>query len=241
LRIRDFDPLGGEIPFLFGRREKPFKVEFAMKSAIMGVLVLFFGMWIPTTASAQYFLFKQPRHGGFKIKPNDQFDFSNIQHFTGSGILATGFYHILQDRGMAHPKLLAGLLATGVGLLKEFEDGYREGFGMKDVLSNEFGIATFLLANKLTHFTVTVKQVISGPNDYGLGLRFFRTGEISPLKTTFGVYVVRDNHADTWVGLDSDVGLDKRLELHFGVSLLKLENSNFTSISPTFGFAYRLF
>jgi len=212
-----------------------------MKSAIIGILALFFGVTVPTIASAQYFLFKQPRHGGFKIKSDDPFDFSNIQHFTGSGILATGFYHIFHDRGMKRPKLLAGLLASGVGLLKEFEDGYRDGFGMKDVLANEFGIATFLLATKLTHFTVTVKQVVSGPSDYGFGLRFFRTGEISPLRTTFGVYVIRDNHKETWVGLDSDVGLDKRLELHFGMSLLRLENANLARISPTVGLAYRFF
>ena len=191
--------------------------------------------------TAQNFLFKEPRQGGFKIKKNERFDFTNAQHFTGSGILAVGTHKIFRDAGIKHNKICAALFATTIGLLKELEDGYRDGWGMKDVVFNELGIFTFLLLSDYTHYTLTFKQVISGPNDYGAGIRFFRTSEFTPLNASLGIYVVYDNKKDTWVGVDSHFRLLGRAELHLSVSAINLNNANLLYLRPNLGFGFRLF
>ncbi|MFQ5650454.1 MAG: hypothetical protein ACE5IY_10980 [bacterium] len=204
------------------------------------IFVLFFLAMLISNAPAQNFLFKQPRRGGFKFKQHDEFDFTNAQHFTGSGILAVGFYRLLQHTHIRKPKVMASLLATGVGLLKELEDGYREGWGMKDVLFNELGIMTFLILNEYTRFTLTLKQVIISPDDYGAGIRFFRSADLTPLNASFGVYLIHTNNRETWVGLDSHFSLIEKLEFHVGSSMINLGYANRFHFRPNVGFGIRL-
>ncbi len=212
-----------------------------MRPVLVAIFALCFLVLSSSTAEAQYFLFKQKRRGGFKVKPHDELDFSNAQHFTGSGMVAVGFYRIFRNTNMKYPKLFAGLMASGVGLLKEVEDGYREGFGVKDVIFNELGITAFLLSSNLTHFTLAIKQVVTTSDDYGVGVRFFRTTEFLPLQASFGLYTIRNNHEETWVGIDSSIHLYKELQLSFGMSMIKLETSNFAEFRPNFGLAYQIF
>lgn len=195
----------------------------------------------PNSSKAQNFLFKEPRDGRFKFKQVDNYDFTNVQHFTGTGMLAVGFHKLLRNQGVRYPKIWAALFATGVGLLKEYEDGYREGFGMKDVMANELGIASFLFLSDITHYTVTFKQVVMGPDDYGAGIRFFRTSDFSPLNTSFGIYTIFDNRQRTWVGVDIHLGVFEKAEVHVGASMINLDNANFFEFRPNFGFALRLF
>ncbi len=204
-------------------------------------LALFLIVGSNSTAKAQNFLFKHPRQGEFKLKKNDRFDFSNTQHFSGSGMLAIAYYDLLKKTHVGHPKLMAAVLATGTGLLKELEDGYREGWGMKDVLSNEIGIVAFLLLDNYTNYTLTLKQVISGPNDYGVGLRFFRTADFTMLKASLGVYMAYNNRRETWVGLDSNFKIYQNLEFNLGASMVNLSNPNKFYFKPNFGFGIILF
>ncbi len=205
------------------------------------LLVFLFMAAFSTSVSAQNFIFKHPRQGGFKLKEDDRFDFTNAQHFTGSGILAVGLYDLLRDSDVRSPKIMAGLLASGIGLLKEFEDGYREGWGMKDVIFNELGIITFLFVNQHTKFTLTLKQVITAPDDYGAGIRFFRSAEFSPLNTSLGIYVIYNNYSQMWVGVDSHFGLGQGFEFHAGISMINLDEANTFQFRPNFGLAVRLF
>lgn len=132
--------------------------------------------------------FAEPRHGGFKILKHDDYDISDANHFVGSGVLALGFYKLFQSRKIKHPKVWAGVLTTSLGLLKEWEDGYREGWSIKDTILNQFGIVSFLLLSEYTHFTLTIDEVFSRPHYFGVGLRFFRTSEIKPLNSSIGFF-----------------------------------------------------
>lgn len=190
-------------------------------------------------ARSQNFIFKYPRTGGFKVKDRDKFDFSNAQHYTGSGILAVGFYKLLADTPIKHEKLVAGLAACLVGLAKEIEDGYREGFGEKDLLFNQLGIISFLFLSELTHYTLTLKYIVGGDQDYGLGLRFFRTNDFSPLKISLGLYAIRDVNGKSWVGMDSHFNLHKNAEIHMGASAVDINDANAFHFRPNIGLAFR--
>ncbi len=190
------------------------------------------------TAHAQNFLFKEPRSGGFKIRQNDALDFTNSQHFVGSGILALALHQAIRNTEVKHPKVLAGILASGIGLLKEYEDGYREGWGTYDYVFNQLGIISFLLASELTHFTVTVDQVLNSGRDIGVGLRFFATDTFSPLNASFGVYVMRNLSRETWVGLDTHMELLDHAELHFGMSMINLSEAGRRQMRLNIGLAY---
>ncbi len=204
-------------------------------------LFLLFALVGRSDVLAQDFLFKAPRQGGFKFKKNDKFDFSNTQHFSGSGVVAIGFYMALKNTSVRYPKAMAGIMASMVGLLKELEDGYRDGWGNKDVLFNELGILTFLLLSDYAHYTLTFKQIVAGPDDYSVGVRFFRTSDFTPLRASFGFYVEYDNHHETWVGIDSHFALFGRAEGHVGVSLANLRNANELHWRPNFGLGFRIF
>lgn len=211
------------------------------RTVLFLVIILGVSIFAPNSSKAQNFLFKHPRDNTFKIKQVDNYDFTNAQHFTGSGILSVGFHKFLHNQGVRHAKVWASLLATGVGLLKEYEDGYREGWGMKDVVFNELGIVTFLFLSDVTHYTVTFKQVIIGPDNYGAGIRFFRTSDFSALNSSLGIYTILDNRQRTWVGVDMHFGVFEKMEAHVGASMINLDNANIYEFRPNFGFALRLF
>lgn len=196
---------------------------------------------ITTTASAQNFLFKFPRQGGFKFKHDDSFDFTNAQHFAASGMVAVGIYDLIHGTSIRKPKVMAGIMATMIGLLKEFEDGYREGWDPKDVMFNEIGIATFLLFNQYTHFTLTMEQVFTGTEDYGAALRFFRTSDFTPWKASLGFYLLYNNHREKWMGMDLHFSVLQKLEVHAGVSAVNLAYANVFEFRPNLGFGIRLF
>ena len=195
-------------------------------------------------AKAQYFLFGEPRHGGFKVSNNNELDFSNFQHFVGSGILAVGFYKLLTHNEVKSSKsdmIKAGLLASGLGLLKEFEDGFREGWGRNDAIFNQLGILTFLILNRYSHYTFTPEYTLFGNSNYGLGVRFFRSPEISPLKASLGLFATYYNFRKGIIGVDLHFSLNDKIELHLGISLLTLENSNQYHVRPNIGVGFPLF
>ncbi len=212
-----------------------------MRTSKWFLMPFLFFVLINANANAQNFLFKHPRQGGFKFVKNDRYDFSNWQHFTGSGIVAVGFYRILKKRRVKHAKLKAGLLASTVGLLKEWEDGYREGWGIHDSVFNQLGILSFLLFQNVTQFTFTVMPVIAGAEDFGFGLQFFRTSEMPYLRTSFGVFLEYTNHGRTWVGLDSHVRLYGNTTLRFGASMINLQDPNRFEFRPNIGLGFHLF
>jgi len=204
-------------------------------------LSLLFFVSIYSEASAQNFLFKHPRHGGFKFIKNDRYDFSNWQHFTGSGIMAVGLLRVFREKNIRHAKLKAGLLASTIGLLKELEDGYREGWGMHDAIFNQLGIVSFLLLNNYTKFTLTVMPVVASTEDFGFGLRFFQTKELPVVRTSFGVFIEYNQARRTWVGLDSHIRLYGRASLRLGAAMIELRDANRFRFEPNVGFGFRLF
>ena len=198
-------------------------------------------------AKAQYFLFGEPRHGGFKVSNNNELDFSNFQHFVGSGILAVGFYKLLTHNEVKSSKsdmIKAGLLASGLGLLKEFEDGFREGWGRNDAIFNQLGILTFLILNRYSHYTFTPEYTLFGNSNYGLGVRFFQFPQVTPLKASLGFFATYYNFKKVLIGIDSHFAFawdDTEIELHLGISLLKLQNSNQFHVRPNLGVGFPLF
>ncbi len=203
---------------------------------IISVLIL-----IVIQSEVQGQLFDSPRRGGFKFIKNDNFDITNAQHFVGSGIVAVGFYKLFKPLSMSHPKVAAGLVTSFLGLLKEYEDGHREGFGKKDAIFNQIGIVTFLLLSEYSNYTLTYEQIISSPNNLGLGIRFFRTADFTPLKTSIGLFIYYDNYDDTWLGVDTHLLLLSRTELHIGLSIVKLADPNHAYIRPNIGVGFKLF
>ncbi|RMF57616.1 MAG: hypothetical protein D6743_18695 [Calditrichaeota bacterium] len=190
--------------------------------------------------NAQPYLFQEPRHGGFKFLKHDPFDATHPMHFAGSGMLAVGLYRLLKPLNMNHPKVMAALLASGLGLAKEFEDAYREGWGLKDTIFDELGIVTFLLLSEQTRYSVTVENLVVGGHLFGPGLRFFKSNDITPLKFSFGFFAFYDNEQRTWVGVDTHFLLVSRLEVHLGTTLAKVQRAGRFDIRPSLGFAFRL-
>lgn len=189
---------------------------------------------------SQNYLFDEPRKGGFKFIPEDRLDVTHAMHFSGSGMLARGFYNLYHSRGIKHARLWAGLSACGVGLLKEYEDSYREGWGRVDTFFNQLGILSFLLLKDQTQYSFTVEQVVSSAERFGVGVRFFKTKHFSPLQTSVGLFGYYDNYSEIWFGVDAHFSLIGRTELHTGMSLFKLQDPNRPNIQPTVGLAFRL-
>lgn len=190
---------------------------------------------------AQNYLFDEPRRGGLKFIPHDNVDITNAMHFSGSGMLARGFYNLYQSRGVKHPKLWAGISACGLGLLKEYEDAYREGWGRFDTIFNQLGILSFLLLKDYTRYSFTVEQVMTPLERIGVGIRFFRSETFSLLKASVGLFGYYDNYSEVWFGVDTHFLLIARTELHTGITLFKLQDPNRPNIQPTVGFAFRFY
>jgi hypothetical protein len=212
-----------------------------MRIAVFGIVGLLCLAALNTDLCAQNFLFKHPRQGGFKFVQHDGADVTNLEHFAGSGILAIGAYNVYGRMGWRHAKLKAGLTACAIGLLKEFEDGYREGWGRMDTFANQVGIVTFLLLSDYAHFTLGIEQLFQGIDDYGLGVRFFRFAQLTPLKASFGFFALYNAHRQPWVGVDTHFLLLGRSEVHMGFSMINLQSANRLNVKPNIGISFFLF
>jgi len=212
-----------------------------MKSMLVLCASIAIGLLISTSAFGQNVLFKHPRSGGFKVIKNDVYDFSNAQHFTGSGVLAVGFHKILQKKSVSNAKFKAGVLASIVGALKELEDGYRGGFGLKDLAFNHLGIIGFLYSSDFWQYTLSLKQVIVNDQSYGAGLRFFKTADFLPVNSSFGLYWVRDTRKIDWLGVDFSLAARRGVGVQFGVSFVQAQNANKFYFRPNVGLAVELF
>ena len=107
-----------------------------MKYLILTSLIL-----LMSCSSTIPIVFEEPRHEGFKIKPipHDAPDNTSIQHFVGSIVLSMGLSYLFKECGVKHYKTAGFLTAFGIGFLKEYEDGYREGFSRMDLLFDVYG------------------------------------------------------------------------------------------------------
>ncbi len=192
-------------------------------------------------AKAQY-LFSEPRQGGFKFIGDDRFDVTNGMHFSGSGMLAVGFYKFFKADGSPHPKLNAALVSSALGLLKEFEDGYREGWGIKDSFFNQLGILSFLLMGDQLHFTATLEQALSTSENYSFGVRYFKTSVFTPLHTSLGLFALYNTRKVTEFGVDMHVFLFARTELHLGLVLATMKGDAVKMVQrPNVGLGFKLF
>lgn len=195
-----------------------------------------------TPVKAQKYIFSHPRGGGFKFVKNDRFDPTSGMHFTGSGMLAVGFYKFFKADGSPHPKLNAALVSSALGLLKEFEDGYREGWGIKDSFLNQIGILSFLLIGEHLHFTGTFEQAISNSENYSLGLRYFKTSDLTRLHASLGLFAHYNTRKVTEFGVDMHALLFARTELHLGLILLNMRGDDLEIVQrPSLGLGFRLF
>ncbi|MCH8954134.1 hypothetical protein IIA28_02260 [candidate division KSB1 bacterium] len=191
---------------------------------------------------AQKYLFSEPRQGGFKFVKDDRFDATSGMHFAGSGMLAVGFYKFFKADGSPHPKLNAALVSSALGLLKEFEDGYREGWGIKDSFLNQLGILSFLLMGDQLHFTGTLEQAVSTSGNYSLGLRYFKTSEFTPLHTSLGLFAHYNTRKVTEFGADMHFFLFAKTELHLGLTLATMKGDAVKMVQrPNVGLGFKLF
>lgn len=191
---------------------------------------------------AQKYLFGEPRQGSFKFVNDDRFDVTNGMHFSGSGMLAVGFYKFFKADGSQHPKLNAAVIACALGLLKEFEDGYREGWGIKDSIFNQLGILSFLLLGDHLHFTATFEQALSTSENYSLGVRYFKTSEFTPLNTSLGLFAHYNTRKVTEFGADMHFFLFGKTELHLGLTLATMKGDAVKMVQrPNVGLGFKLF
>ncbi|TDI93120.1 MAG: hypothetical protein E2O77_03585 [Caldithrix sp.] len=191
---------------------------------------------------AQKYLFGEPRHGGFKFVSDDRFDVTSGMHFSGSGVLAVGFYKFFKADGSPHPKLNAAVIACALGLLKEFEDGYREGWGIKDSIFNQLGILSFLLLGDHLHFTATLEQALSTAENYSFGGRYLRTSEFTPLNTSLGLFAHYNTRKVTEFGADMHFPLFGKTELHLGLTLATMKGDAVKIVQrPNVGLGFKLF
>ncbi len=107
-----------------------------------------------TSATSVYgYFFNYPRDGQFKKQPArmDVWYYAGDpdweikapdkwQHMMGSYASAELFSTFLDDK-------LAGGMVFALGLLKEVEDGYREGWSMRDIFMDAAGVGASLLNN----------------------------------------------------------------------------------------------
>ena len=157
-------------------------------------------------------------------------------------MLAVGFYKFFKADGSPHPKLNAALVSSALGLFKEFEDGYREGWGIKDSFLNQLGILSFLLMGDQLHFTGTLEQAVSTSGNYSLGLRYFKTSEFTPLHTSLGLFAHYNTRKVTEFGTDMHFFLFAKTELHLGLTLATMKGDAVKMAQrPNVGLGFKLF
>lgn len=90
------------------------------------------------------FLFACARKGDWTIVPweRDKIDQTTPMHFFGSQFLSARFYNDFARAGYKHPYWWAVVWTFILGLLKECEDGNREGFSRLDLTADAAGALT---------------------------------------------------------------------------------------------------
>lgn len=115
---------------------------------VMLLLVIFSGLAVTSSVQANSF----PRDNKFKQLPNSRDAWYYVdsrnwyiiapdkwQHFMGSYALAE-----VTGKVTGSP-VAAGLITFGLGLAKEFDDAYREGWSRRDIYMDIGGVASALL------------------------------------------------------------------------------------------------
>ncbi len=118
-----------------------------------GLLAAFF-MFVMIVPESQALFFSYPRDGRFKQQPiRTDFWYYNggsewtiqapdkWQHMMGSFASSELLSTVVDDK-------LAGGIVFGLGLLKEVEDGMREGWSVRDVLMDAAGVGASLVNNE---------------------------------------------------------------------------------------------
>jgi len=102
-----------------------------------------------------YFL-GHPQSGKFKILHpyKDLPDNSNWDHFYGSALLSLGINFTLDKNQEPDAILKTAIISTGLGILKEVTDGYREGFSMRDLKHDLTGTATGILSYQIGKWVI---------------------------------------------------------------------------------------
>ena len=87
------------------------------------------------------FLFEEPRRETFKVIEwnKDKIDKTSLEHIIGSGVISSSLNWYFDKKDIKYPIVKSIGITLGIGLLKEFEDGYREGFSYKDMGFNILG------------------------------------------------------------------------------------------------------
>lgn len=107
----------------------------------------------PTIKAGEYkipYLFEHPRDGKFKTIPwsHEPWDGTTKYHYRGSAMLSSGLNFYFDQKNSKNPELKAGLITIGIGLLKEAEDGFREGFSSRDLAADAAGTISGILLYK---------------------------------------------------------------------------------------------
>ncbi len=89
------------------------------------------------------YLFESPRDGKFKTIPwnHEKWDRTTPYHLGGSAGLTIGFNSYLNNKNSKNPALKSAGISFGLGLLKETEDGFREGFSSRDLAADALEVA----------------------------------------------------------------------------------------------------
>jgi hypothetical protein len=154
-------------------------------------------------------------------------------------MLAVGFYEILRSQDVSHAKMKAALLSFSCGMLKEAEDGYREGWGRIDTIFNQLGILSFLLLSDYAKFTLGIEQTYARVNDFGLSVRFFDFDRL-PMNSSIGFYALYNTKEESYAGVDLHFPLLGRSDLHFGLNMVKLTEATHMRLQPNIGMSFKL-
>jgi len=112
-------------------------------------------------------LFECPRKGYFTVIPQDQdkIDYTSYLHYLSSAMMV-GVLDQWMDRSEA------AALTFIIGFLKEVEDGYREGFGVKDLGFNMLGIFIYVLFSGLEENRAMRVELRKWNKAYGVKVAF---------------------------------------------------------------------
>ena len=96
-------------------------------------------------------LFTHPRKGYWTTLDweEEPWDNSSIQHFLGCFMLTGILDTFMEDHH-------AAILTFGIGILKEVEDGFREGLSVKDIIANTAGVFLYMIVRD-THIDKRLK------------------------------------------------------------------------------------
>jgi len=93
------------------------------------------------------YIFEEPRRTTFRTIDwnKDKLDNTSLEHFLLSGVASSSLNWYFDSKKIKYPVVKSIGITLGIGLLKEFEDGYREGFSYKDMSFNILGTTLGIL------------------------------------------------------------------------------------------------